>query len=163
GMESEGLIRFSPDFLATPSLIPDDPEYVSRQADLELINAPDGWEITTGSPGSVVVVIDSGIQADHPDLAGNLFVNSGEIAGNGVDDDGNGLVDDTSGWDFHAGDPEPEDVVGHGTAMSGIIAAVGNNGIGIAGAAWNARLLALKAGDDFLPWTAIVQAIDYAI
>src|SRR5690606_32916573 len=95
--------------------------------------------------------------------APNLFSNSLEIAANGLDDDGNGLIDDVAGWDFHAGDANPADAIGHGTAMSGIVAAAGDNGIGIAGAAWGARLLPLKAGDNPLPWSAIVQAIDYAI
>lgn len=162
-MEKEGLIRCSADYLASPSLLPDDPQYAEKQADLDLVDAPGSWEVTTGSVESVVVVIDSGIQLDHPDLAANLFLNPGEIADNGIDDDGNGLVDDVSGWDFHADDAVPDDVVGHGTSMAGIIAAVGDNGIGVAGTAWNASLVALKAGDDFLPWSSIIQAVDYAI
>lgn len=162
-LEADGLIRFSADFLASPSLLPNEPQYALKQADLDLMNAPASWEVTTGSAESVVVVIDSGIQLDHPDLAANLFINAGEIAGNGIDDDGNGLVDDVSGWDFHADDAVPDDVIGHGTSMSGIIAAVGDNGIGVAGTAWNARLIALKVGDDFLPWSSIIQAVDYAI
>jgi subtilisin family serine protease len=137
------------------------------------IDAPEAWDISTGSPNVTVAVIDTGIAYDHPDLAPNIWTNPGEIAGNGVDDDGNGLVDDVHGWDFHMDDSEPMDPIdlnsggnpGHGTHVAGTIAGAGNNGTGITGVMWTARLMALKAGgvDRSLSTTAIVSAIHYAV
>ncbi|BFU89602.1 MAG: hypothetical protein NTAFB01_07890 [Nitrospira sp.] len=137
------------------------------------IDAPEAWDISTGSPDVIVAVIDSGIAYDHPDLAPNIWTNLGEIPGNGVDDDGNGLVDDVHGWDFLMNDSDPMDPVdlnpggnpGHGTHVAGIIAGVGNNGTGITGVMWTAKLMALKAGsvNNLLSTTAIVSAIHYAI
>jgi subtilisin family serine protease len=137
------------------------------------IDAPEAWDISTGSPNVIVAVIDSGIAYDHPDLAPNIWKNPGEIAGNGIDDDGNGLVDDVHGWDFLMNDNDPMDPVdlnpggneGHGTHVAGTIAGAGNNGTGIAGVMWTARLMALKAGgvDRSLSTTGIISAIHYAI
>lgn len=160
-LAEEGAFRVSPDYLARPSLLPDDPEYALNQADLALTGAPAAWEVTTGSAEVVVAIIDTGIDADHADLAGNLYANPGEIPDNGLDDDGNGLVDDRHGWDFYAEDAVPEDLSGHGTAMAGIIGAVGNNGIGVAGTAWQTGLLPLRAGYNLLPWSNIIAAMDY--
>ena len=87
---------------------------------------------------TLVAVIDTGIDYTHPDLAANIWTNPGEIAGNGVDDDGNGFVDDVHGYDFANDDGDPMDDHGHGTHVAGTIAAVGNNGIGVAGVAWTA-------------------------
>ncbi len=137
------------------------------------IDAPEAWDISTGSPNVTIAVIDSGIAYDHPDLAPNIWTNPREVAGNGVDDDGNGLVDDVHGWDFYTNDAEPMDPLdfnpggnpGHGTHVAGIIAGAGNNGTGITGVMWTARLMALKAGgiDRSLPATAIASAIHYAV
>ena len=121
----------------------------------------------------IVAVIDSGIAYDHPDLAPNIWTNPGELAGNGIDDDRNGLVDDVHGWDFLMNDNDPMDPVdlnpggneGHGTHVAGTIAGAGNNGTGITGVMWTARLMALKAGgvDRSLFTTGIISAIHYAI
>ena len=137
------------------------------------IDAPEAWDISTGSPNVIVAVIDSGIAYDHPDLAPNIWTNPGELAGNGIDDDGNGLVDDVHGWDFLMNDNDPMDPVdlnpggneGHGTHVAGTIAGAGNNGTGITGVMWTARLMALKAGgvDRSLSTTGIISAIHYAI
>lgn len=114
-------------------------------ADLHVTEA---WALTTGSSNLVVAVIDTGIDYFHPDLEANIWVNRGEIPGNGIDDDGNGRIDDVHGFDFvsHDGDPLDDNV--HGTHVAGIIGAVGNNRTGVAGVAWNVRLMALKAFDD---------------
>jgi Subtilase family len=112
------------------------------------IDAKEAWAVSTGSPGVVVAVIDTGVDLSHPDLAPNMWVNPGEdCAGcrtNGVDDDGNGYVDDWRGWDFANDDNNPTDDQGHGTHVAGTIAAAGNNGIGIAGVTWSTKIMPLK-------------------
>ncbi|MDH4154267.1 MAG: S8 family serine peptidase, partial [Nitrospira sp.] len=137
------------------------------------IDAPEAWDISTGSSDVVIAVIDSGIAYDHPDLAPNIWTNPREIAGNGVDDDGNGFKDDVHGWDFFMNDSDPMDPIdlnpggnpGHGTHVAGIIAGAGNNGSGITGVMWTARLMALKAGgvNGSLSTAAIIRAIHYGI
>ena len=92
-------------------------------------------------------MVDSGVAWDHPDLAPNIWSNPDEIAGNGVDDDGNGRVDDVRGWDFVDGDNNPWDYDGHGTHVAGTIAARGNNGVGITGVAWQASIMPVRALD----------------
>ncbi len=130
------------------------------------IDAPEAWDITTGSTNIVVAVIDSGIDYRHPDLAANMWVNRAELNGiHGVDDDDNGYVDDIYGYDFCNSDPDPIDDHCHGTHVAGTIGAVGNNGIGVAGVCWNVRIMALKflaesgSGTD----SDAIECIDYAI
>jgi len=137
------------------------------------IRAEQAWQITTGSKNVVVGVIDTGIDYLHPDLAENMWRNPGETgvdedgfdkATNGVDDDGNGFVDDVFGWDFVNNDNDPMDDYGHGTHVAGTIGAVGNNGFGIAGVAWNVSLVAIKIFDENggSSNADIIRAIDYA-
>ena len=112
------------------------------------IDAREAWSVSTGSPNVVVAVIDTGVDLTHPDLAANIWVNQGEdcpgCRTNGVDDDGNGYVDDWRGWDFVNGDNDPTDDMGHGTHVAGTIAAVGNNGLGVAGVTWSTKVMPLK-------------------
>jgi hypothetical protein len=108
------------------------------------IDAPEAWDLTTGSPDVVVAVIDSGVDYTHEDLGANLWKNPGEIPGNGIDDDGNGYIDDYFGIDAIDSSGDPMDDDGHGTHVSGIIAAVGNNGIGVTGVCWNCKIMALR-------------------
>ena len=118
------------------------------------IDAPEAWDITTGSPNVIIGVIDTGIAYDHPDLAANMWINPGEIPDDGIDNDGNGFIDDVNGYDFFNNDPDPMDPPyslegnpGHGTHVAGTIAAVGNNSLGVTGVMHTAKLMALKAGD----------------
>jgi subtilisin family serine protease len=115
---------------------------------LEKIDAPEAWGVTTGSSAVVVGVIDSGVDLNHPDLAGARWVNPAEncddCRSNGVDDDGNGYVDDWRGWDFVNNDNDPSNDNGHGTHVAGTIGAVGDNGVGITGVSQQVRLMGLK-------------------
>ena len=122
---------------------PNDPQFSSMYG-LQKISAPAAWNLTTGSAETVVAVIDTGVRYNHEDLAANMWKNPGEINGNGVDDDGNGFVDDFYGYDFFSNDSDPMDENGHGTHTSGTIGAVGNNGLGVTGVNWNVRLMAIK-------------------
>lgn len=110
---------------------------------MKQIGMETAWNTSTGSSSVVVAVIDSGIDTTHPDLQSNLWVNRGEIPGNGRDDDGNGYVDDVNGWNAAFGNGDVQDVFGHGTHVSGTIAAAGNNAIGVVGVNWQAKIMAV--------------------
>ncbi len=133
----------------------------TADADIDAVKA---WDISTGSPDVVVAIIDSGVHTAHPDLKANIWVNTGETAGNGIDDDLNGYVDDVHGWDFIHNDNIPEDENGHGTHVAGTVAAVGNNDAGVAGVSWNAKLMVLRAFDKDGVGSAAaeIQSISYA-
>jgi subtilisin family serine protease len=142
---------------------------VAGTADAD-IDAPEAWNVTTGSSNVVVAVMDTGVAYDQPDLAPNMWVNTREVGGNGIDDDGNGYVDDRLGWDAVDGDPDPRDEQGHGTHVAGTIGARGNNdaaGAGttdISGVAWNVRLMPIRVLDEVGMGTNVdlIEAIDYA-
>ncbi len=126
----------------------------------------DAWGMAKPSTAEIVIgVLDSGLDFVHPDLTPNLWSNPAEIPGDGLDNDGNGYVDDAYGYDFADGDPNPSDIFKHGTHLSAIIAGTINNAMGIAGAAFNARILPLKIthDDGTLSVDAELAAIDYAI
>ena len=114
---------------------------------LNAVGAPEAWAAGYTGEGITVAVVDTGVDLDHPDLSANLFVNSGEIAGNGIDDDGNGFVDDVHGYDFAGRDADPNDVHGHGTHVAGTIAA-DDNGFGATGVAPDAKILPIKVLGD---------------
>jgi subtilisin family serine protease len=129
------------------TVTPNDPNYSSQwnlnnsgqtggTADAD-VDAPEAWEIEDGDPSVIVAVLDSGTDHTHPDLNGNIWDNAGEVL-NGVDDDGNGFVDDVMGWDFDGNDNDPNGSFFHGTAVASVIGAVGNNGSFITGLAGGA-------------------------
>ena len=169
-----GLVSFDPEIVVRPTAMPNDPSFASQwslnnvgqtggriDADVDAVEA---WQITTGSRGVVVAVIDSGIDFSHPDLAANIWTNPREIAGNGVDDDADGYVDDVHGWDFVDVDNMPQDGFGHGTHVSGIIGAVGNNAAGVSGIAWQVSILPLRfQNNSGMGYTgAAISALNYA-
>ncbi|MCW5753200.1 MAG: S8 family serine peptidase [Phycisphaeraceae bacterium] len=171
------LAGFEPNRVAETYATPNDPLYFQQWA-LENIgqivngqqgtvgadaNLPPAWDLTFGSEEVIVAIIDTGMLMTHPDLSANVWVNPGEIPGNGIDDDGNGFVDDVNGWDFGEFNNDPTDTVGHGTQVAGIIGAVGNNGLGISGVAWNVKMMPLKVTDafGFVTTAGIVGAHEY--
>lgn len=123
------------------------------------IDAPEAWDITFGNAKIVIAIVDSGVDYNHPDLVNNIWSNNNEIPDNGIDDDGNGYIDDCNGWDFQEQDNDPMDEHGHGTFCAGIISAVGNNGKGISGVCWNCRIMPIRT---LLISSMLAEAIIYA-
>ena len=166
--------RFS--LLAT---LPDDPYLIYQwyvdDGGFADVSLPLAWDLGRGDTSVVIAIMDTGVDTTHPDLASRIWHNPGEITGNGLDDDGNGFVDDFEGWDFGVGDndPKPEytpdisgiDVGFHGTLCAGLAAAATNNADGIAGAGWNCRIMPLKVSnpDSGITSSAIAGAFAYAV
>ncbi|MBK8824489.1 MAG: S8 family serine peptidase [Anaerolineales bacterium] len=149
-----------PDYIAFPAEVPaseyvpssiysttpltiNDPLY-AEQWGLTKINIEGGWSSTVGSPTVSIAIVDSGIDLTHVDLAGNLWINPGEIANNGLDDDSNGFIDDVNGWNFVSGNKDIADDNGHGTLVTGVAAAVGGNAQGIVGACPQCSIMTVK-------------------
>lgn len=129
------------------------------------IDAPEAWATTTGNPnGPLIAIIDTGVDYNHPDLARNVWTNPGEVPGDKIDNDGNGVVDDVRGYNAFAQTGDPMDGHSHGTHVAGTIAADGNNGEGVVGVNWRARLLPVKIFSDggSTDAAAIVRGILYA-
>ena len=176
---SKLVVSVEPDGIIRPSqVIPNDPGFNSLHGMNNTgqtggtpgvdINAPEAWDSFTGNGNTIVAVIDTGVDYTHPDLKDNMWVNNGEIPGNGIDDDKNGYVDDIYGYDFANNDSDPMDDNGHGTHCAGTIGAVANNGVGVAGVNWHAKIMALKifdssgsGGSGF--FSSAIRGIDYAV
>ena len=150
-----------PNYLLYANREPDDPEYATEQKEyLGIMNCPAGWDIITGSSSIVIAVVDSGVDLYHPDLEANIWVNPGETPYDGIDNDGNGFIDDYNGYDFVSvssdsvttgEDPEPidnnpDDFAGHGTFVASQASAVGNNALGITGVSWSCKIMPVRAG-----------------
>lgn len=166
------IVKFcEPDYIVQASVTSNDPQYsqqwgLNQSTDVD-IDAPQAWEITHGTSSSdvVVAVIDTGIAYNHPDLAANIWNNPNEIPNNGIDDDGNGYIDDIHGVNTISGFGNPLDDNGHGTHVSGIIGAVGNNSLGVVGVNWNVKILGAKFldSDGSGSLSDGIEAIDYII
>ncbi len=178
-LEGDPAVLYAePNYIEQMDVTPDDPLLPQLWGDLNAgqsvngftgtagadISAKEGWDIGRASPDVLTAVIDSGITGDHPDLVNQIWVNPGDSSVNGVDDDGNGLVDDRSGWDFVNNDRGPVDGSLHGSHVAGTIGATGNNGLGVTGVSWDANLLPIQACKSLggCPVSASVDAIGYA-
>ncbi len=140
-----------PNYLVKAIGTPDDPNFSqlwgmhntgqnggTNDADIDAVEA---WDITTGDSNIVIGVIDTGVDYNHEDLQGNIWTNPGEIAGNGIDDDGNGVIDDIHGYSAVNDNGDPMDQNGHGTHVSGTIGAQGNDGVGVVGVNWDVTIV----------------------
>lgn len=152
--QNDAVEAAEPNLVYRKSVLPNDPDFghfwglnntgqEGGTPDVD-IDAPEAWEQSTGSPAVIVGVIDTGIDYGHPDLVANVWTNPGETPDNGLDDDGNGWVDDLRGIDTYNDDADPWDDDGHGTHVAGTIAASGNNGVGGAGVMWQAQIVSCK-------------------
>ncbi len=183
--QTPGALFVEPNYLVRKAVTPNDPNFRFQWAlyntgqritgDKDTVNgtpgadiaAPEGWDIVSRAEDVVVAVLDTGIDYEHPDLSSNIWINSGEIPGNSLDDDENGYVDDVRGWNFayRNANPMDDDVDGHGTHVAGIIGASGNNGTGISGISWSVELMPLKFLDrnGYGDVAEMIEAIEYAI
>ncbi|MDD2228065.1 MAG: S8 family serine peptidase [Candidatus Cloacimonetes bacterium] len=169
-----GIEYVQPNYLNKLHSTPNDLYYGLQSSYVSKL--PEAWNYTTGSHLIKVGIIDSGVLVNHPDLHDNIYINPNEIPDNGIDDDNNGYIDDWCGWDFvdapemsdtalgdYIGqDNDVEDENFHGTHVAGIIGAVGNNGIGVAGACWNVSIMPLRAGFRTTSGTGFLQDDDAA-
>ncbi len=165
-----------PNYLVTrDQMAPNDPLFTEQWALKNMgqiggapgsdVQAMLAWQETTGAPATVVAVVDGGIDFSHPDLKSNRWTNRAEVGDNGLDDDGNGLVDDVDGWDWVYGTNNVSDGQGHGTSVASVIAAEGGNRTGISGVMWHAALMSLRVLDSAGSGdvASAVEAIDYAV
>jgi subtilisin family serine protease len=141
-----------PNYVAHLVYTPNDPYWSSSGSwgqpradlwDLKLMHTSQAWDATRGN-GVVVAVVDTGVDINHPDLAGNVWTNPGEVPGNGIDDDENGFIDDIHGWSVLGNSNQVDDFIGHGTHVAGTIAAQDNNGIGVVGVAPDAKIMSVQ-------------------
>ncbi|MEK7680675.1 MAG: S8 family serine peptidase [Patescibacteria group bacterium] len=155
--------------------VPDDPRFFDQEPVYRQISAPGAWDYATSSEKVVVAVIDTGVDINNADLEANVWVNTGEIAPNGLDDDGNGYIDDVNGWNFVENNNKINipDIIGaddsgavsHGTVLAGLVGAVGNNGIHGAGMSWKVKLMPIRAIDNSGGGSlaTVSNAVDYAV
>ncbi len=155
-----------PNYIYHICATPNDPKFADQYAH-QLIQMESAWDIATGSRDVVVAVLDTGVDINHPDLKDNIWVNPDEIPGNGIDDDKNGHVDDVHGWNFESNNNQliptvtRDDIVGHGTWVSGVIAGVGNNGQGVCGVNWKCSIMALRVSL-YVTSAEVAAGLDYA-
>ena len=163
-----------PNYLLQASYLPSDP-YYHEQWYLDKVKAPQAWDLTKGGSEDIIIaVLDTGVDIDHPDLKDNIWVNLDELKGDGIDNDNNGYIDDFNGWDFIQNVPNPkpkfneeytEGGIHHGTLVSGIAAAIGNNLEGVVGVAWKSKIMPLRVlnSEGTGSIEDVIQAVNYAV
>jgi subtilisin family serine protease len=167
------VLYAEPNYVVEKLGVPNDPSFASQWnlrntgqydgtpgADIRAVEA---WDIATGSASIVVAVIDSGVDYTHEDLAANMWRNEADCNNNGVDDDGNGYIDDCYGIDTFNDDSDPMDDDNHGTHIAGIIGASGNNSLGTVGINWNVKIMACKfiGAEGFSTVADAIECLDY--
>jgi subtilisin family serine protease len=176
--QAPGVVYAEPDYIVRPLRVPNDPMFSDQwgfansggavehwlgKAGAD-IRATQAWDFVRDASSTPVAVLDTGVEWAHPDLAGNIWTNPDEIPNNGIDDDNNGYIDDVRGWDWVQDDNDPNDTTdGHGTHCSGTIGAVTDNGIGVAGTAWSAKIVPLRFIGGANTISAAIMAFDYCI
>jgi len=160
------VLYAEPDYIVTrTTTVPNDERFAEQWAHTNA-RATTAWDSGAQNDFSqVVAVIDTGIDVTHPDLRDNIWVNQGEVPGDGIDNDRNGYIDDVRGWDFAYGDNNPSDVDGHGTHVAGIIGASGSNFTGVAGVMWRIKLMPVKCLNDAGVGSTsnCIKALKYAV
>lgn len=169
------VLYAEPNYAYRIAAVPNDPMYPdqwqlgpsNRMGMNSGIDTPSAWSASVGSQDITVAVVDSGVDTSHPDLASNVWTNTGETGGreaNQADDDGNGFIDDWRGWDWVDDDNDPADPLGHGTHTAGTVGAVGNNGVGVSGVSWHVSLMPLRVidGGGIGYATDVAEAFTYA-
>lgn len=160
-----------PNYIYDHHSVPNDPFATSSglwgqgfqdQWGLHLADVFAAWDTETQTNEVIVAVVDSGLDFNHPEMAGRFWTNPDEIAGNGIDDDNNGYIDDHRGWDFVADTNSPTDTHGHGTCVAGVIGAAGNNLQGMAGISRHCKIMVLKHGSAAINVADSAEAIRYA-
>ena len=159
-LQFSGIDYIQPNYINEMHLIPNDELFSEQQINLENCDIPAAWNLSTGNNQILVAIVDSGIHFDHPDLQNNIFINEDEIPDDGIDNDGNGYVDDWRGWDFVDApelstiglgdyveqDNDPTDELNHGTHIAGTIGADTNNNDGVSAICWNIQMLIIRSG-----------------
>ncbi|MCB0318884.1 MAG: S8 family serine peptidase, partial [Bdellovibrionales bacterium] len=151
----------SSDLLYTPS----DPNYTNIKSNLNSMNVREAWDITKGSKNVLVAVIDTGVDYNHEDLQANIAVNSNEIANDGIDNDGNGYIDDVIGFDLYSNDNDPMDEHYHGTHVAGTIGAAMDNDVGLVGVSPNVGIVPVRVMSPLGKgsYSKILAGVNYAI
>lgn len=158
--------------------VPNDPylifQWQIRSPENTDVQVTDAWDVWKGDTSTVIAIMDNGVDITHPDIASQVWINRAEIPANGLDDDGNGYVDDVKGWDFsnHDANPSSEPIIDeigldigfHGTFVAGVAGAATNNSLGIAGAGWHCRVMALKVGNPAgISLESVTEAFQYVV
>ena len=160
-----------PNYVAHLVYTPNDPYWSSSGSwgqpradlwDLKLMHTSQAWDVSRGN-NVVVAVVDTGVDINHPDLAGNVWTNPGEIPDNGIDDDGNGFIEDVHGWSVLGNNNQVDDFIGHGTHVAGTIAAQDNNGIGVVGVAPDAKIMPVQVFSFSSDVFTLSQGLLYAV
>jgi subtilisin family serine protease len=163
-LDSPDVVYAEPDYLAETTLVPNDTSWSDGgMYGMRSIRMPDVWDFFTGDPNFRIGVVDSGLDFTHGDISANVWTNPGEVAGNGIDDDGNGYIDDVRGWSSINNNGDITDPGSHGTHVSGTIGAVGNNSTGVVGVNWRCKIVMVRTSNNGRNVSRTVEALEYLL